>query len=65
MKSRSAYEQVIGFLNQAAGGVVVKELCRLHGCSDATLYRWKGRVGRTVAADARRFPEIAEENTKR
>lgn len=44
-KSRSTDEQIIEFLKQAEGGVPVKELCRKNGFSDATFYKWRGRLG--------------------
>ena len=53
-KSRFADEQIIGFLKQAEGGVAIKELCRKHGFSDATFYKWHGWLGGMNASEARR-----------
>lgn len=64
MKSRFTDEQIIGFLKQAEGGVAVKDLCRKHGFSDATFYKWRGRFGGMEATDARRLRELEGENTK-
>jgi len=44
-KSRFTDEQIIGFLKQVEGGVPVKDLCRKHGFSDATFYKWRSRLG--------------------
>jgi putative transposase len=63
-KSRFAYEQIIGFLKQAESGVVVKELCRKHGFSDPTFYKWRGRFGGMEAVDVRRLRELEGENGK-
>jgi putative transposase len=63
-KSRFTDEQIIGFLKQAESGVVVKELCRKHGFSDATFYKWRGRFGGMEAVDARRLRELEGENGK-
>ena len=63
-KSRFTDEQIIGFLKQAEGGVAVKELCRKHGFSDATFYKWRGRLGGLDVSEARRLRELESENTK-
>jgi putative transposase len=56
--------QIVGFLKQAESGVAVKELCRKHGFSDATFYKWRGRFGGMEVSDARRLRELEGENTK-
>jgi putative transposase len=63
-KSRFTDEQIIGFLKQAESGVAVKELCRKHGFSDATFYKWRGRFGGMEAVDVRRLRELEGENGK-
>jgi putative transposase len=63
-KSRFTDEQIIGFLKQAESGVVVKDLCRKHGFSDATFYKWRGRFGGMEAVDVRRLRELDGENGK-
>lgn len=63
-KSRFTDEQIINCLKQAEGGVPVKELCRKHGFSDATFYKWRGRLGGMDVAEARRLRELEGENSK-
>jgi putative transposase len=63
-KSRFTDEQIIGFLKQAEGGVPVKELCRKNGFSDATFYKWRGRLGGMEVSEARRLRELEGENSK-
>ncbi len=63
-KSRFTDEQIIEFLKQAEGGVPVKELCRKNGFSDATFYKWRGRLGGMEVSEARRLRELEGENTK-
>jgi putative transposase len=63
-KSRFTDEQIVGFLKQAESGLAVKELCRKHGFSDATFYKWRGRFGGMEASDTRRLKELEGENTK-
>lgn len=63
-KSRFTDEQIIGFLKQAEGGVAIKELCRKHGFSDATFYKWRGRLGGMNASEVRRLKDLEGENSK-
>jgi putative transposase len=63
-KSRFTDKQIIHFLKQAESGVPVKELCRKHGFSDATFYKWRGRLGGLDVAEARRLRELEGENSK-
>jgi putative transposase len=63
-KSRFSDEQIIQFLKQAEGGVPVKELCRKNGFSDATFYKWRGRLGGMEVSEARRLRELEGENSK-
>jgi putative transposase len=63
-KSRFTDEQIVGFLKQAESGVAVKDLCRKHGFSDATFYKWRGRFGGMEASDTRKLKELEGENTK-
>jgi putative transposase len=44
--------------------VAVKELCRTHGFSDASFYKWRDRFGGMEASDARRLKELESENSK-
>lgn len=43
--TRFTTEQIIGVLKEAEAGMPIKELCRKHGMSDATLYNWKSKYG--------------------
>ena len=61
-KSRFTTEQIIGFLKQAEAGMAVTELCRQHGFSDATFYKWRAKYGGMEAADAQRLKAPEAEN---
>lgn len=40
-KSRFSETQIVSILKQADAGMLVKDICRQHGISDATYYKWK------------------------
>jgi len=63
-KSRFSEQQIINILKQADAGVKVQDLCRQHGISDATYYKWKSKYGGMEASDIRRLREVEVENSK-
>jgi len=54
-RSRFCEEQIIGILKEHKAGLGAKELCRKHGISDATFYKWRSRYGGMEVSDARRL----------
>jgi putative transposase len=62
MKKRFTEEQIIGFLKEADVGVSVQELCRKHGFSDASYYKWKAKFGGMDVSDAKRLKALEDEN---
>jgi putative transposase len=63
-RSRYSDEQIIGILKQHQAGVGAKELCRKHGISDATFYKWRSKYGGMDVPDARKLKALEEENRK-
>ena len=63
-KSKYTEEQIIGFLRQAEAGMLVKELGRKHGFSDASFYKWRAKYGGMNVPDAKRLKELESENGK-
>lgn len=63
-KSRFSEQQIINILKQADAGVKVQDLCRQHGISDATYYKWKSKYGGMEASDIKRLREVEAENSK-
>lgn len=64
MKRRFSEEQIIGILKEHEAGVSAKELCRKHGMSDASFYKWKAKFGGMDVSDARRLRDLESENAK-
>ena len=63
-RSRFSEEQIIGILKEHESGVSVAELCRKHGVSDASIYKWKAKFGGMDVSEARRLRSLEDENTK-
>ena len=61
---RYSTEQIIGILKEAEAGLPVKELCRKHGVSEATFYKWKAKFGGLDVSDARRLRQLEDENAR-
>lgn len=63
-KSRFTEEQIIGALQEDEKGAKPAELCRTHGISEQTLYRWKRKYGGLEVSEARRLKALEEENRR-
>jgi putative transposase len=63
-RSQYSESQIVGILKEADSGVAVKEVCRKHGISDATYYKWKSKYGGLELSDVRRARELEAENSK-
>lgn len=63
-KSRFSEEQIIGILKEHQVGMSAAELCRKHGISDATFYKWRSKFGGMEVSDAKRLKGLEDENRK-
>ena len=63
-KSRFTEAQIMAVLRQAEGGVPVPELCREHGISSATFYKWRSKFGGMDASLMARLKELEDENRR-
>jgi len=57
-------EQIIGILKEHEAGIPVSDLCRKHGVSDASIYKWKARFGGMDVSEAKRLKALEDENAK-
>lgn len=63
-KSRFTEEQKIAVVQQAAAGGKITELCRKHGITETTFYRWRAKYDGLQVSDAKRFRALEDENRR-
>jgi putative transposase len=63
-RSRFSEEQIIGILKEHEAGVSVADLCRKHGVSDASIYKWKAKFGGMDFSEAKLLKTLEDENTQ-
>jgi len=63
-KSRFSDSQILAVLKQAEAGTPVPELCRTHGISSATFYKWRAKFGGMDASMMSRLKELEDENRR-
>ena len=63
-RSRFTEEQIIGILWEQEAGVATAEVCRRHGVSSATFYKWKAKFGGLDVSEARRLKALEDENAR-
>ena len=62
--TRHNEEQIIAILKQGEAGLATADLCRQHGISEQTYYRWKAKYGGMENGEAKRLKQLEEENRK-
>ena len=62
--SRFSEPQILAILRQAEGGVPVPELCREHGMSNASFYKWRAKYGGMDASMISQMKALEDENRR-
>ena len=63
-QSRFSETQIVAILKETEAGLAVTEVCRKHGVSSATYYKWKAKYGGLDASELKRIKELEAENAK-
>ena len=64
-QKRFKQEQIIQILQEAdCQTITIGELCRRHGVSEQTFYRWRNKYGKMSVSEARRLKELEKENAR-
>lgn len=63
-RSRFSEEQIVAILKESEAGAATGELCRRHGISQNTFYRWKAKYGGLEVNETRRLRQLKEENRR-
>jgi putative transposase len=63
-RTRFTEEQIIAILREQEAGSATADVCRKHGISSATFYKWKAKYGGLGVSDARRLKALEDENAK-
>ena len=63
-RSRFSEEQIIAILREQEAGVPVADLCRKHGLSSPTFYKWKAKFGGMEVSEAKRLKALEDKNAK-
>lgn len=63
-RSRFSEEQIIGILKEQEAGQKTADVCRHHGISQATFYKWKAKYGGMEVSEAKRLKALEDENAR-
>ena len=63
-RSRFTEEQIIAVLKEQEAGMATADVCRKHGVSSATFYKWKAKYAGLELSDARKLRALEDENAK-
>ncbi len=63
-RSRFSEEQIISILREQEAGTPTAEVCRRHGISTATFYKWKAKFAGMGVSEAKRLKALEDENNK-
>lgn len=64
MPSRFTEEQMVGIFPEQDAGATTADICRKHGISSATFYKWKAKYGGLEVSDAKRLQALEDDNAE-
>jgi putative transposase len=63
-RSKFSDEQILAIVKEGEAGRKVADLCRIHGITDQTYYRWKAKYGGMELSELQRLKNIEDENRR-
>ncbi len=63
-RKRYSEEQIIKILKEVEAGTPIAQVCRQHGVSEGTVYRWRDKFGGMEVSDAKRLRGVEDENRR-
>ena len=63
-RKRYTEEQIIGVLREAEAGAKTTEMCRQHGVSEATFYKWKAKYAGLTVSELKKLRSLEDENRR-
>lgn len=63
-RTRFTQEQIIAVLHEASGSVSIREVCRKHGITEQTFFRWRAKYGGLQLSEAKRLKALEDENRR-
>jgi putative transposase len=63
-RSRFSDEQIIAIVKEQEAGMATAEVCRRHGISGSTFYKWKSKYGGLEVSEVKRLRSLEDENAK-
>lgn len=63
-RTRFTDEQIVGVLHEATASGNIREVCRRHGITETTFYRWRAKYGGMQKAEIRRLKQLEDENRR-
>lgn len=63
-KARFTEEQMIAILHEGAGATPIRDVCRRHGVTEQTFFRWRAKYGGMQVSEARRLKLLEDENRR-
>lgn len=64
MKKRFTEEQIVKILGEATAGIPIKDLCRQHGISEQSFFRWRNKYAGLGSSELKRLRELEHDNSR-